>query len=149
MKRITILLLTGVLLAGAVSAEGIREPQKENDSVSNSRERTNRRERGECRNMERPNPRNFQRENTSVKIDGTIKLEKGFVSVQSGDAVYFVPMLSRFIGSIDELKDGAKVSLEGHGFKNFVHPMKVTFDNKTYIFPAEHRGKRNMPGKKD
>ena len=77
-----------------------------------------------------------QRENNSVTIDGILKLERGFVAVESGDTVYYVPTLNRYIGFIDELKEGAAVSVEGTGFRNFIQPAKVTIGDKSYDFPA-------------
>jgi len=149
MKRITVFLLIAFLIAGAVSAQGIREPQGGNDLMNNTersnrqnmqnhcQERNNRQERTDRREMTE-----HQRENTAVTVEGTVKLEKGFVSIQSGEAVYFVPMLSRYADSIDGLKDGAKVLIEGHGFKNFIRPAKVTIGGKTYIFlePPRNQG---------
>lgn len=84
----------------------------------------------------RPNANNRQREINSVTIDGTLKLEKGSVAVQSGDSVYLVPLLNRYINFINGLKEGAKVSVEGINFRNFIMPKKVTIEGKSYDFIA-------------
>ena len=114
--------------------------------------------------QDRVNPRenNRQREN-SVSVEGNLKLEKGFVALESGDSVYLIPLLNRYIGFINGLKEGARVSVEGNTFRNVIMPKKVVIDNKTYEFlaggpgmmrnnfvPGNHRNfaPRNMaPGK--
>jgi hypothetical protein len=77
-----------------------------------------------------------QRSNETVTIDGTLQLEKGFVAVANGDSVYIVPMLNRYIGFIDGLKEGAKASVEGYEFKNSIRPVKITINGKSYDFTA-------------
>jgi hypothetical protein len=79
---------------------------------------------------QRVNPR------TPQNIEGTLKLEKGFIAVQSGESVYYVPMLTRYIGFINGLKEDAKVSIEGFLFRNIIHPVKVTIADKSYDFFA-------------
>jgi hypothetical protein len=73
---------------------------------------------------------------TPQNIEGTLKLEKGFIAVQSGESVYYVPMLTRYIGFINGLKEDAKVSIEGFLFRNIIHPLKVTVADKSYDFMA-------------
>jgi hypothetical protein len=77
---------------------------------------------------------------TPQSIDGTLKLEKGFVAVHSGESVYYVPMLTRYIGFINGLKEDAKVSIEGFLFRNIVHPVKVTVADKSYDFMTPQSG---------
>ena len=72
----------------------------------------------------------------SVNIEGNLKLERGLVAVESADTVYIVPLLTRYIGFINELKEGARVSVEGISFRNFILPSKVTIADKTYDFNA-------------
>ena len=83
---------------------------------------------------------NRQFESKSVTVDGTLKLERGLVAVASGDSVYFVPMLERYIGFIDGLKEGTNVSVEGYEFRNIIRPVKVTIDGKSYDFLARGDG---------
>jgi hypothetical protein len=68
----------------------------------------------------------------STSVEGTLKLERGFVALDSGDSVYYVPMLNRYVGFIDELKEGANVSVEGYLFRNTIHPTKLTIAGKSY-----------------
>jgi len=110
MKRLGIFLLAAVLFAGTVFAQ----------------DRNNRQDRD-----------NRQRNNRIVTIDGTLQLEKGFVAVASGDSVYYVPMLTRYIGFIEALKEGTQVSVEGYEFRKFIHPTKVTLAGKSYDFVAK------------
>ena len=109
MKKLIVFLFISVLLAGAVYGQGIRDDQR----------RTER-----------------QRNNDFVTIDGTLKLERGFVAVESGDSVYYVPMLNRYIGFINDLREGARVSIEGREFRNVIQPTKLTIGGRSYDFPA-------------
>jgi hypothetical protein len=101
---------------------------------------------------------------TPQNIEGTLKLEKGFVAVQSGESVYYVPMLTRYIGFINGLKEDAKISIEGFLFRNIIHPLKVTVAEKSYDFLAprsrfgiqnnnfgfmHNHYQRNVPGHKE
>jgi hypothetical protein len=82
-----------------------------------------------------------KQEVTKVTIEGVLKLEKGVVAVTSGDSVYLVPRLNRYIGFIDGLKEGTKVSVEGSQIKDVIRPVKVTINGKSYDFPEN--GKRD------
>jgi hypothetical protein len=126
MKRIISLMVIAVLIAGTVFAQD-----------------------------KSPRENNRQHEITTVSVEGTLKLDKGFASVQSGDTVYRIPMLNRFVAAND-LKDGAKVSVEGNAFRNFIMPKKIVIDGKTIDLaiavprptrnfePGQHR---EFPGK--
>jgi hypothetical protein len=103
MKKIISLMVIAILVAGAVFAQD-KAPRE-----------------------------NRQREVNTVSIEGTLKLDKNFVSVQSGDTVYRIPFLSKIIS---ELKDGAKVSVEGYAFRNVIMPKSVTVDGKAIDLAA-------------
>jgi hypothetical protein len=75
-----------------------------------------------------------------VTLEGILKLQRGFIAVESGETSYFVPMLTRYIGFIDGMKEGAKVSVEGYAFGNTIHPTKVTIEGKSYDFIASGPG---------
>jgi len=83
---------------------------------------------------------NFRRpEIKEIAVNGTLKLEKGFVAIQTADddkSVFIVPMLNRYIGFIIGLQEGAAVSIEGFRFRNFIQPKKLTIDSRTYDFPV-------------
>jgi hypothetical protein len=84
----------------------------------------------------------------AVTINGTLQLEKGFIAVSSGDKVYYVPRLTRYIGFIEGLKEGAVVSIEGYTYNNFIFPLNVTLNGKSYDFAMkrpEPMNDRNRP----
>ena len=113
MKKFAVFLFVSVLLAGTVFAQNKDNRQNRNDR---------------------------KQEVAKVTIDGILKLEKGVVAVASGDSVYYVPILNRYIGFIDGLKEGTKVSVEGSQIKDVIRPVKVTINGKSYDFPE--KGKR-------
>jgi len=81
--------------------------------------------------------RNRERGNSRiVTVEGTLKLERGIVAIESGRTTYFVPLLTRYIGFINDLKEGTKVSVEGYSYRNVIHPVKLTIEGKPYDFPA-------------
>jgi hypothetical protein len=130
MKKLIISLIIAILIAGTVFAQPIREQRN-----PMSRERIE-----QLRDV--PQSRNNRmREDNSVKIEGTLKLEKGFVAVENSGTVYYVPMLNRYIGFITGLKEGARVSVEGYEFRSMIQPTKVTIDGKSYDFPGWDRGR--------
>jgi len=135
MKRLTIFMLIGVLLIGAVYGQGIRNEQR-----ADNRQRNNDSQRSDERQRSADQQRSAgQQRNDPVTVEGTLKLERGFVAVESGETVYLVPMLNRYIGFISDLKEGARVSVEGRGFRNTIHPTKVTIGGKSYDFPSNNR----------
>jgi hypothetical protein len=92
-------------------------------------------------------PRENSRQRDIVSVEGNLKLENGIVSVQSGDTVYRIPLLNRYIGFINGLREGAKVSVEGNAFRNFIMPKKVVIDDKTYEFGGSEIARNNfVPG---
>jgi len=52
----------------------------------------------------------------AVTVQGTLTLAQGTLAVVSGGTTYLVPRLSRYVGFIDSLKEGAQVKLEGTAF---------------------------------
>jgi len=116
-RKLVICILVSVLFAGTVFAQN---------------------------NDNRLNRKGMKPEVTQVSVEGILQLEKGIVAVASGDKVYIVPMLNRYIGFIDGLKEGTKVSVEGAQFNGFIRPVKVTINEKTYDFP-EYKGKNDNP----
>jgi len=69
-----------------------------------------------------------------ITVNGTLQLQNGQIALASGNAVYFVPALGRYVGFIDGLKEGARVSVEGYASGNYLEPSKVTIDGKSYDF---------------
>jgi len=69
-----------------------------------------------------------------ITVTGTLQLQNGQIAVASGNTVYLVPTLGRYIGFIDGLKEGAGVSIEGYVSGNYLEPSKVTINGKPYDF---------------
>ncbi|MCL2759083.1 MAG: hypothetical protein FWD22_02610 [Treponema sp.] len=137
MKKIFIFLLVSILIAGTVSAQAIREQQADESSRARTEQRREAAPQGRNNQQRNANPqtRNSREgEINLVKVEGTLKLERGLVAIESGNSTYFVPMLNRYIGFIGGLKEGARVTVEGRGFRNAIQPTKVTIDGKTYDF---------------
>jgi len=126
MKKSVIFLIIAVLITGAVSAQAIQE-QGANPPPRSSR----------------------TREVNPVTVEGTLKLEKGSVAVENAGKVYVVPMLNRYIGFINGLREGAKVSVEGYEFRNVIRPTKVTIEGKSYDFMSRNNSQVPEAGKRD
>jgi hypothetical protein len=55
------------------------------------------------------------------------------IVLTSGDAVYFVPHISRYAGFIDDLKEGAQVKIDGYNMgTGYLVPSKITISGKNY-----------------
>jgi hypothetical protein len=70
----------------------------------------------------------------TVTVDGTLQLQNGDIVLVSGSNTYFVPMVTRYIGFIDGLKEGAAVSVQGYigGYNNILMPTSMTINGKSY-----------------
>jgi hypothetical protein len=83
----------------------------------------------------------FAQSNTpTTTIRGTLGLSGGRISVVSGNITYYVNGLSRFVGFIDGLKEGAQVSLDGYATAPIIegqnyrafYPVTLTLNGKNY-----------------
>jgi len=139
MKRFLVFLFIAFLITGMVSAQPIID-QRNSDTKEKPEQPRN-----------SPPPRsNRAQEANSVTVEGVLKLEKGFVAVEKdADNVYIVPMLNRYIGFITDLREGAKVSVEGYEFKKMIRPTKVTIEGKPYDFMSWDRVQPPNFGKQD
>jgi hypothetical protein len=72
----------------------------------------------------------------TVRVDGTLRLQNGQIVLSNNSAVYSVPAISRYIGFIEELKEGAAVTVEGYVYGFVLTPAKLTVGGKTYDFPV-------------
>ncbi|MDR2619271.1 MAG: hypothetical protein LBC62_10415 [Treponema sp.] len=85
MKRLLICLLLTALCGLLSAQEGNRRPQK------------------------------AEPEKTAlITVNGNLGVSGGMIALESGDTVYYVPGLQRFVGFIEGLKEGAPVTLEGY-----------------------------------
>jgi len=137
MKKLIIIPIIAVLIAGMVSAEPIKEQRNSKEKADQLRDNGIRSRNGRAR------------ENTSVSVEGTLKLEKGFIAVENADNVYLVPMLNRYIGFINGLREGSKVSVEGYEFNNMIRPTKLTVEGKSYDFMTWDRDQDSGFGRRD
>ncbi|GHV23000.1 hypothetical protein FACS189494_10570 [Spirochaetia bacterium] len=72
----------------------------------------------------------------SVTVSGTLQLQNGTIAVVNGNTVYYVPILERYIGFIEALKEGAQVSVDGFVSpnSNYLQATKLTVGGKSYDF---------------
>ena len=82
----------------------------------------------------------------TVRVDGTLQLQNGHIVLSTGTVVYFVPGLMRYIGFIDGLREGARISAEGFASGNFLQPTKLTIGGREYDFAANTPGWGPMGG---
>jgi hypothetical protein len=80
----------------------------------------------------------------SVSVKGTLQLRNGMIAVVDGNTSYFIPRLERYIGFIDGLKEGAKVSVEGYASRNYLQPSKITINGKSYDFQSPDYGNNTL-----
>ena len=72
----------------------------------------------------------------SVSVNGTLQLQNGQIVVVNGNTFYYVPTLQRYVGFIDGLREGARISIDGFVNGNFMVPTKLNLNGKTYDFSA-------------
>jgi len=117
MKRIAIVLVTGLIAAGAVGAQAWGGPQGAPGYGPMA----------QVQNQE------------VVKVEGKLTLVNGMIAVKEKDKTYYVGGLNRLIGFIDGLKENASVKIEGYavavpGAPEYLHlrATKLTFNGKDY-----------------
>ena len=76
----------------------------------------------------------------SVRVEGTLQLRNGQIALVAGNAVYFVPVLARYIGFIDGLREGAQVTVEGFVFNNILQPATLSIGGREFDFTAQAQG---------
>jgi hypothetical protein len=72
----------------------------------------------------------------TVSVSGTLQLQNGVIAVVNGNNAYFVPVLTQYIGFIEELKEGAQINVNGFASGNYIQPSNVTIAGKTYDFAS-------------
>jgi hypothetical protein len=82
----------------------------------------------------------------SVTVEGTLQLQNGQIAVATGNAVYFVPVLTQYIGFIEGLREGARVTVLGYASGNVLQAAQVTINGKTYDFPTRGYSTGNANG---
>ena len=132
MKKITIFLLFTLIIAGTVFAQPVRDQRREINPRLDHRIEVN------------PQARAVQFNANPITVSGTLKLQRGMIAVESGDSVYYVPMLNRYVGFINGLTEGAEVSVEGLPYRNIIRPTKLTIGGRSYDFPAQRMNQPQM-----
>jgi hypothetical protein len=75
-----------------------------------------------------------------VTVEGTLQLQNGQIALSTGNAVYFVPALTRYVGFIDGLKEGARVSVSGYASGNVLQAAQITVSGRAYDLLANNFG---------
>jgi hypothetical protein len=102
--------------------------------------------------------RNYpQQEN--VTVSGKLNISQGMIAITSGGVTYLTGGLSRFVGFIDGLREGAEVTLEGYALPvrrdnkvKLLQVQKMTLNGNEYdlALPRQmQRGRWNTPGTVD
>jgi len=86
-----------------------------------------------------PQPSVPQVTSEKVTVSGELTIVQGSLAVKSGNITYLTMGLQRFVGFIDGLKDGARVSLEGNAITRtsdaatkYLMVTKLTIAGKDY-----------------
>jgi len=81
----------------------------------------------------------------TVTVSGTMVVANGMPALKSGDVIYYINGISRLIGFIDGLKEGAQVTIEGVATSSssnqnikLLRATKLTINGKVYeLSPPE------------
>ena len=76
----------------------------------------------------------------TVRVEGTLQLQNGQIVLSTGTALYFIPGIMRYIGFIDGLREGARITAEGYASGNLLHTTKLIIGEREYDFAV------NAPG---
>ena len=74
----------------------------------------------------------------TVSVTGTLQLQNGVIVLTSGSTVYFVPDLTRYVGFIDGLREGAQISVDGYASGNYIQPIRITVSGRAYDFTSTY-----------
>ena len=75
----------------------------------------------------------------AVTVSGNLIVSHGLPALRSGDVTYLAGGISRLVGFVDGLKEGAHVTIIGYTISNpqdemlkILRPTKLTMDGRTY-----------------
>jgi hypothetical protein len=87
-----------------------------------------------------------------VTVTGNLTIAQGRMAVKNNDTTYIVAGLQRFVGFIDSLKDGARVTLEGAAITypndattKFLRTEKLSINGKDYEVASPTVAKASGP----
>jgi len=91
----------------------------------------------------------------SVTVTGNLTIAQGMIAVVSGDTTWLVRGLDRYVGFINDLKEGAQVTLEGYAMPSqrndktkLLQAQKMTLNGKDYELarPQQRQWQDARPG---
>ena len=65
-------------------------------------------------------------------FEGTLQLLNGQIALSTGNTVFFVPVLRQYVGFIEELREGARISILGYASGNTLQPIQFTIAGRSY-----------------
>ena len=80
----------------------------------------------------------YSQQPQSVSVNGTLQLQNGQIAIVNGNNFYYVPTLQRYVGFIDGLREGVRVSIEGFVNGNFIVPARMNLNGRTYDFSSNN-----------
>jgi len=89
----------------------------------------------------------------NVSVSGNLTIAQGMIAVVSGDTTWLVRGLNRYVGFIDDLKEGAQVTLEGYAMSSprndkikSMQVQKMTLNGKDYELARQQQWQDARPG---
>ena len=130
MKTKILFILLAVALVATISAQPQPQPPGPGSSTNPQ---------GDSRARGERQPRTNRPTAETVTITGSMVVASGMPALKSGEVTYFVTGISRLIGFVDGLKEGAQVTVEGRSMANprdetvkFLRVTKLTIGGKSY-----------------
>ena len=127
MKTKILFILLAVTLVAMVSAQPQPQAPGQRQGQGQGQERRERQSR-----TDRPAAE-------TVTVTGSMVVANGMPALKSDDATYFVTGISRLIGFVDGLKEGAQVTVEGRSMANprdetvkYLRASKLTIGGRNY-----------------
>ena len=75
----------------------------------------------------------------TIRVEGTLQMQNGHIVLSTGTAVYFIPGLMRYIGFIEGLREGTRISAEGFVSGNFLQAIKLIIGGREYNLTANNQ----------
>ncbi|MCL2006931.1 MAG: hypothetical protein FWG77_02480 [Treponema sp.] len=68
----------------------------------------------------------------TTRVEGTLQLQQGQIAISTGTTSFFIPMLNRYIGFVDGLREGARVTVTGYTYGNVIHLTHFSVGGREY-----------------
>jgi len=82
----------------------------------------------------------------TTTVTGVIQIQNGVTVVVSGNTTYYVPVLMRYAGLIEGIREGAQISMEGFANLSMFMPTAFTVSGKQYDLSTFAGGFGNRRG---